>query len=354
MTAKVSFNTPAFLGDAFQQARWRTPPFKWLLRRWWRIVHAPGVDYDVARLRSDELELFGSASDDSDGGSGQSQVRLSLSDWSSGTMKNWNDTGMPQVKSGKYGVSAALYLGFGPLDRDKDKGVKLASKNRTVPATAIDPACEAVNLRLTAPQDSALELAKTVQLLTWFGSAGSRARNGWGSLDISEDNLLTVEALLDGRGTGILDSVDRPLEDCLKLDWPHAIGRDNRGALVWTTSPQSDWKKIIGALATLKKDLLSLLSEDKSSPGQRHVFNYPVTKKELREWNNARLANQVCFKVARLGKEQLCGIVYHLPCATPKSVTTNDLRELESRTWRTVHQQLDASKMLSRIGKGDS
>ena len=33
LTYQVSFNTPAFLGNSEQQAQWRTPPFKALLRR---------------------------------------------------------------------------------------------------------------------------------------------------------------------------------------------------------------------------------------------------------------------------------------------------------------------------------
>jgi len=36
----VRFLTPAFLGDAEQNGRWRTPPFKALLRQWWRMAYA--------------------------------------------------------------------------------------------------------------------------------------------------------------------------------------------------------------------------------------------------------------------------------------------------------------------------
>lgn len=32
---QVKFLTPAFLGDAEQSGRWRTPPLKTLLRQWW-------------------------------------------------------------------------------------------------------------------------------------------------------------------------------------------------------------------------------------------------------------------------------------------------------------------------------
>ncbi len=50
LTYQVGFNTPAFLGNAEQQAQWRTPPFKALLRQWWRVVKAPEVGYDHRRL----------------------------------------------------------------------------------------------------------------------------------------------------------------------------------------------------------------------------------------------------------------------------------------------------------------
>ena len=44
----LSFNTPAFLGNADQQAQWRTPPIKALIRQWWRVVKAS----TLAPLRS--------------------------------------------------------------------------------------------------------------------------------------------------------------------------------------------------------------------------------------------------------------------------------------------------------------
>lgn len=34
----VRFTTPAFLGNAEQAGQWRTPPFKALLRQWWRCA----------------------------------------------------------------------------------------------------------------------------------------------------------------------------------------------------------------------------------------------------------------------------------------------------------------------------
>jgi CRISPR-associated protein Cmr1 len=72
----LSFATPAFVGDAAQQAQWRTPPLKALIRQWWRVVKAPQVGFSVDGpdgLRAAENKLFGSASDNK---SHQSLVRL--------------------------------------------------------------------------------------------------------------------------------------------------------------------------------------------------------------------------------------------------------------------------------------
>ena len=76
LTYQVSFNTPAFLGNAEQQAQWRTPPFKALLRQWWRVVKAREVGYDHRELLKRENALFGSALDG--GGSSRSKVQLAI------------------------------------------------------------------------------------------------------------------------------------------------------------------------------------------------------------------------------------------------------------------------------------
>ncbi len=92
---KVSFNTPAFLGNAEQQAQWRTPPFKALLRQWWRVVKAPKLEppFDVICLRSTENAMFGTASDDGDVPSHRSRVRLRLGHWKEGDYHNLEDAG---------------------------------------------------------------------------------------------------------------------------------------------------------------------------------------------------------------------------------------------------------------------
>ncbi|HNN87504.1 MAG TPA: hypothetical protein PKK14_08345, partial [Pseudomonadales bacterium] len=64
----VRFNTPAFLGNAEQNAQWRTPPFKALLRQWWRVAYAAEKQFkvNVAEMRKAEGDLFGVAADGGD------------------------------------------------------------------------------------------------------------------------------------------------------------------------------------------------------------------------------------------------------------------------------------------------
>ncbi|NJD67383.1 MAG: hypothetical protein FIA90_01710, partial [candidate division NC10 bacterium] len=82
---KVTFTTPAFLGNAEQQAQWRTPPFKALLRQWWRVAAARDCAFNHARLREAEARLFGAANDKG-GESQMSQVRLRLDIWAQGSL----------------------------------------------------------------------------------------------------------------------------------------------------------------------------------------------------------------------------------------------------------------------------
>ena len=61
LSYQISFNTPAFLGNAEQQAQWRTPPIKALIRQWWRVVQKAHTPLDLQRIRHDEGLQFGNA-----------------------------------------------------------------------------------------------------------------------------------------------------------------------------------------------------------------------------------------------------------------------------------------------------
>ena len=342
---RLNFATPAFLGNAQQQAQWRTPPIKALIRQWWRVVKAPQLKapFDVDELRAAEGALFGAASDDE---SHRSLVRLRLTGWDDGKLTSWPagelKTSHPEVK---FPVGSDLYLGFGPLEYAKGTGTGLGvSKSSGQKRTAIDDKAQAY-LRLMFPDAHLPNLNAALQLMAWFGTLGSRSRNGWGALQISHEQFkpLTRSNLDTLR-------VTRSLADCLNKEWPHAIGKDEAGPLVWKTRVTGDWRQVMKELARIKiafrtQPSLSLANIAPGTFSNRHLLAYPVTHHVVNgtAWGGqGRLANQVRFKLLREGS-QLIGVIVHLPCRLPDSMA-NQVRTDETSqrdVWQAVHTVLD-------------
>lgn len=367
LTYQVSFNTPAFLGNAEQQAQWRTPPFKALLRQWWRVVKAPQLDrpFHVDDLRTAENVLFGAASDDGAEKSHRSLVRLRLTKdnsggigWEEGGMKQWPAGGQSvfHAECGEQGrqVSAELYLGYGPLGFQAGQTAfnKIQSSERQ--RTAIDIKAGA-QLRLMFPSGHDADLSSAMQLAAWFGTLGSRSRNGWGALQMQANGDNPVAPIpLTRSGLESL-AITRSLTSCLREDWPHAIGQDRAGPLVWRTRISGDWRQIMRELARIKiafrtQPALSLDGVNEGDFSKRHFLAYPVTHHSVAgpEWGGqGRLANQVRFKLLREGN-QLFGVIVHLPCRLPTAMAEtlpanvrNNIDTLQLQAWQAVHAMLD-------------
>lgn len=336
----VSFVTPAFLGDAEQNGAWRTPPFKALLRQWWRVAAAKEHNYDHVRLREAEGRLFGNAWLENN--FSQSQVKLRLSSWKNGQLMNWpipdptithlevtNAAGHPRP------VGSHLYLGYGPLT--------FLQGNTRLKANAAIQADERAELTVIFPKTA--EMATTLQLIHWFGTLGGRSRNGWGSLALDGQ---AIEPLVRDHAT--LQAITRPLVDCLRLDWPHTLGSDQHGLLAWKTiNPITDWRTAMKDLAKIKIAFRTALHFDPARPhriDQRHVLAYPVTHHNFNHWGNqSRLANQLRFKVTKTAQSYI-GVAYHLPCGIPSQLL-NALTEAD-RNW-IVGQQLGVWKKVHGI-----
>ena len=369
LTYQVSFNTPAFLGNAEQQAQWRTPPFKALLRQWWRVVKAPDVDYDHRELLKLENEMFGSAGDNDSGG--RSKVLLRLSRWDVGTLTELPRMAThqhPEVKRNGQNipVSTAVYLGFGPVT---------TSGNRN----AIAPEAPAVTFKLRFPASEDQTLRKAMQLAAWFGTLGSRARNGWGSLHIEGEGILGWAELCDSKlaEQSPSRSVTNALGDRLASDWPHAVGlcADGRPA-VWRVVAGSivkegktayvgfdNWRLVMEQLAALKIGFRTQFKLNSGAPHSqvedRHILAYPVTNHGLAGLPNARLASQMRFKVAKSKDGAYFGLITHLPSAMPRaffersSVRPPEIKD-QIAVWQQVHAFLNAQSptLLNRIRKG--
>ena len=310
MKYRIRFLTPAFLGNAEQSGQWRTPPFKALLRQWWRVVWAQGAGYDHRKLRETEGRLFGHAwLDDGHGKTwaSRSKVRLRLDSWKNGDLRSWNGLEQetvthPEVQRTGFKVGPHAYLGYGPLDGRG--GTKLRKLNGK-PNAAIQ-AGETSTLSIAAPESEIDVLRTALALMNAYGTVGGRSRNGWGSFAIEPfDGSPGLNASVDasGQGAGDLDrGFVRPWRDALALDWPHAIGADETGPLVWPTSESYDhWKALMRDLAILKIGLRTMFafSNATSPPQDRHWLSYPITNHPVGRWRNMglRLPNSLRFKV---------------------------------------------------------
>jgi len=346
----VRFNTPAFLGNARQSGQWRTPPFKALLRQWWRVAAAREVGYDDKKLREKEGKLFGHAwlenDRDEDGKAihaRASKIRVRLDAWTPGKLQDWGrDPTVFHPEVGAHGrkVGAHLYLGYGPLTYQQG-GTSLKADTK-----AIDGGQHNV-LRL-AWSDSEELLDCLPQLFQWFGTVGGRSRNGWGSFDLqSLDDIGFQPLRVDNP---ILANIVRPLDQCLRLDWPHALGSSDGRPLVWYTENRRQyWRETMQDLARIKIEFRTRFQFTDGKHGsfeKRHLLAYPVTRHNVLG-GQARLANQLRFKVIQTGNGQYRGLAYHLPCGLPDAFTSNQKGRYwkeanqQIEVWQTVHQTLD-------------
>lgn len=333
---QVTFKTPAFLGDAEQNGRWRTPPFKALLRQWWRVAYAAdqGFHVNIAGMCREEGRLLGHAwLDDDRDQRGQavaarkSLIRIRLDRWDSGQLTNWSglDAAVthPEVPNP---VGSQLYLGYGPLTFRKGTALK---------ANAAVQAGETAALSLAFPEEHACLIDTALWLIDRFGTLGGRSRNGWGSFSLTPTGDTPP---LGGRLPA------RPWRGALGVDWPHAIGTDDK-PLIWQTRAFDDWKQLMRELAIIKIGLRTQFPfttpNGAPHPEDRHWLSHPVTKHNVRQWGQARLPNSLRFKVRRAADDpaKLVGVIAHVPCQPPAAFGGN--RRALLQTWQTVHALLD-------------
>ena len=339
-TFRLEFTTPAFLGDAHQSGAWRTPPFKHLLREWWRVAWAARNDpADWREMREIEGRLFGHAWLEMDRDrrgrevrARKSSVLLRLGSWATRSKKGekgWLDH-MPRTENvGERGksVPSGFYLGYGPVQQDR-KSIR--------GGYAIDAEAHA-ELRLAfCEQAKGVELlAETLSLIQAFGTVGGRGRNGWGSVRLFEGDepLPLPDASVYARDW----------RECLRLKegWPCAVGADESGPLVWTTFPVDGWKGAIEALAHVRKAVNARASRE----GLRHVLSQPVAR--LRG-ASGRMPSSLRFKVRRTADGGFYGVVFHMPYVAPP-LMREDRRRVET-LWALIHRLLDREARLKRIG----
>jgi CRISPR-associated protein Cmr1 len=354
LTFTVRFTTPAFLGNAEQNGQWRTPPFKALLRQWWRVAYAAdhGFAVDVAAMRREEGLLFGNAWLENQ--FCKSLVRIRLDKWDEGSENKtmWGQQELQpnsRVAHPEVGqIGPMLYLGYGPLvveevrTQGQRKFATVLKKNAAIQEG------ETAMLSLAVPDEHAPRIERALWLMDRYGTLGGRSRNGWGSF-----SLLPLP-LGEGWGEGKKPPT-RSWRDCLGLDWPHAIGHNDRGPLIWQTAPCNEWKALMRELAIIKIGLRTQFRfpdarPPHDNPLDRHWLSYPITKHSIRAWGNKRLPNSLRFKVRLIPNDakQVVGVIVHVPCLPPPEFRP-DSRAIVN-VWQRVHAFLDApAQRLTRI-----
>ena len=169
----------------------------------------------------------------------KSEVRIRLDKWDIGTLRTWQSLASVSHPEVKFPVGSDLYLGYGPLT------LPHGGKQAQLKNNAAIQAGESATLSIAVPDEHAPHIQRALWLMDRYGTLGGRSRNGWGSFALHPLPLAG-----EGRGEGGLPS--RPWRDCLALDWPHALGQDEKGALIWQTSPFDDWKALMRELAIVK------------------------------------------------------------------------------------------------------
>lgn len=336
----VRFLTPAFVGNAEQNGEWRTPPFKALLRQWWRVAYVAGRKPTaslVADMRRAEGLLFGNAwLDHLENGKkvtdhSKSLVRIRLAALPDQNPVAWSEGSQKGVAPLSPGLDTS-YSWFGLIKR-KDRHTKASLPDRTG-VLAGTKESERI-LRLAAPEAHIAEILQSLRLINAFGQVGSRARTGWGAVHLIGDDLpLPPQALRAYSRNGF---------ECLNEEWAHAIGSDAQGLWMWE-SKQSyrDWSSLLTRLSPLRRDIRVAL---KGAINLRPLLGFAD--------GTNRMPSPLRWRaIPGDDKDSLRIRVFALPHRIPDAGGRNtSLNRHAESAWETVVQQLDHSG-LQRSAEG--
>ncbi|MDR3177894.1 MAG: type III-B CRISPR module RAMP protein Cmr1, partial [Campylobacteraceae bacterium] len=169
---EAEFVTPSFLGGAEQNAQLRTPPFKAALRWWWRVLF--GWQYG-SEIYEAESKLFGSTDS-------ASKVRIEVIGKLSAQSSNSFGGKDIQVtsKGRKFPIDVIDYLAYGLYDYSKDRHGNIYKRDHFA-------ANSRFTLDVCMPKDKEQEIILCLKALFTFGGVGSRSRNGFGSLRLTNN-----------------------------------------------------------------------------------------------------------------------------------------------------------------------
>jgi len=324
----LSFTTPAFLGNAEQNAQWRTPPIKALLRQWWRVAYAADKNFAVSvdDMRQEEGLLFGHAwlendTFERDGktirtSARKSEIRIRLTMPEGQPGEAWGKGTQQGVSPLSTGLETS-YAWFGLVNR----GSGVSDRN----AIAIKADQSRRDLLIAVPNEHAERIQRALQLIHHFGQLGARSRGGWGSFFLEG---------IDAMGPNKLEQHAQILTDCLRHDWPSSLCKDSKGLCLWQGSNTfPSWDKAMRAIATERKKARSAL---KGLQGRdlRPVLGFATP---------GRMPSPLRWRVIPAASGGLATQVLAMPTLIPEEGRQRFDRAQIEAAWIKVIQTLDES-----------
>lgn len=318
MEIEVEFLTPTFLGGADKRAEIRSAPFKSLIRQWWRIVNGHLSPAELFELEND---LFGSAGKS---GAIASSVKVRVIS-SSGDITTLNDLIKKEKLNGeKQNIKAFVYLGYGPV------ALKDGFENFITPG-------KKVTLCLEFPKKAEEMILNVLHHAHYFGSIGSRSRNGWGAFSFASKNYDFSEPVKI-KATSLENSF------CEKK-YPWTFAKDQNGLLCWETAPFKDWEHMLREMAMVYATL-RYNTQILDNINNRAILGYPL-KNAIQIKGIDRMPKQLRMTVIKCS-EGLKGLFFHIPYMTPvKFNTFND----QNKLWKDIHEALDNNTKLRRTAR---
>jgi CRISPR-associated protein Cmr1 len=227
--------TPMFLGGADnEQAEFRLPSFKGMLRFWWRALAWGRYGGELEEIHRKEAELFGSAEQDI----GQAQFMMKVDgDFPDPIPANRDLTYSRGNRKRETVGDGVCYLGYGVLDYRGSLERQCLPPGfeftvRILPKPGIDE-----DLR-----DSLVDALRAVGL---FGGLGSRVRRGFGSL-----------SLVECRGKSTTQSIDSLIRAFQSATSEVGSKSPTDGLSEFTAL--NDYSKFVGILGEEKQSPLKL------------------------------------------------------------------------------------------------
>ncbi len=327
---QVKFLTPAFLGNAEQSAQWRTPPFKALLRQWWRVAYAAEKKFAVRvdEMRREEGLLFGHAwlendTFERDGrkvttAARKSRVRIRLESPGNGNVDAWGKGTQSGVAPLPTGL-ATSYAWFGLVRRGDGLPDRMAIKINKGEAIR--------SLHIAVPKELEQKFVEVMRLIGAFGLVGSRSRGGWGALYIEGIEQLSMKEM---------ERYARPIDRCLEDDWAASLAMDDGGLCVWQSqSVFKSWDQAMKAVAIERKQVRSALKVDVDL---RPALGFAAP---------GRMPSPLRWKVIPIQDGDLAIRVFAMPHRLPDDSGMSVGKEQLQRAWKIVCDTLDRSPSFS-------